>query len=325
MSAALCQFLPSENFVSFIDEFSGFIRISPINSKSEVDGKFSTFMAWIVIKGECRIRTLHSHNGGEYVALESFQEENGIEARKLSAFSPQENGIAERANRTILESARSMVRHAGLPKQFWAEATVHAADIRNRFFGPQKQEVTSFELLMGSKPRIDHRRAFGALSCVHISKQKRKKHDSKSEEGIISACYERIQDKVWLRSTCNSIIYRDVRIDETTFPGRNWFAIEDVIVVGSNVPQHVHVQRDARQATVDVVQQAADQIVIEHRADNHTSEVNDIENADEDQTSPGEMDSMTYIPGTAQDQDAPSEGQEVQPRYPRREGNTSSR
>ena len=88
------------------------------------------------------------------------------------------------------------------------------------------------------------------------------------------------------------------------------------------MPQHLPVQRDAQQATVDVVKQAADQLVIEHRADNHTSEVNDVENADEDQTSPEEMDSMTYILGTAEVQDAPSERQEVQPRYPRIERNT---
>ena len=309
-------------YVSFIDEFSGFICIYPIKSKSEVDGKFRTFMAWIERKGDCRIKTLHSDNGGEYVALESFLEENGIEARGSSAYSPQENGIAERANRTIVESARSMLRHAGISKQFWAEATVHAADIKNRFFCPQKQEVTSFELLMGRKPRIDNLRAFGALSWVHIPKQKRKKLDSKSEEGIVIACYETSQYKIWLRSTRTAITCRDVRIDETTFPGRNWFANEDVVVVGSDVPQHVPVQGDTQQATVEVVQQAADQLVIEPRADNHTSEVNDMVNADEDQTSPEEMDTMTYIPGTAQDQDAPSEGQEVQPRYPRRERNS---
>ena len=111
-------------------------------------------------------------------------------------------------------------------------------------------------------------------------------------------------------------------IDETKFPGRNWFANEDTVVVGSDGPQHVPVQRDTQKATVDVVQQAADQLDIEHRAKHRTSEVNDVENADEDHTRPEEIYSRTYNPGAAQDQDTPSERQEVQPRYPRRERNS---
>ena len=111
-------------------------------------------MTWIERKGDCSIKTPYSDNGGEYVELESLLEENCIEAKGSSAYSPQENGIAELANRTVVESTWSMLRHAGLPKQFWAEATVHAADILNRFFCPQKQEITLFELLMGRKPRI---------------------------------------------------------------------------------------------------------------------------------------------------------------------------
>ena len=232
----------SKYYVYFIDEFSGFMKTTPINATSAVAGEFRRYLSWFERKTDRRIKKLHSENGGENVALEGFLDERVIEVSRSSPYSPQENGIAERENRTIVESARAMLAHAGLPRRIWAEAVTHSADIRNRFLSPSSDNVTSYEILTGRKPRIDHFRVFGAHCWVHVPKEKRKKLDYKSEEGLLIECLENSVYKVWIRDRKEAVYCRDVRIDETSFPVREWFSTEDVsLLSGSNtVPPVTH-------------------------------------------------------------------------------------
>lgn len=113
---------------------------------------------------------------------------NGIEIGRAPPYSKPENAIPERANWTIMETARSMMDHAGLPKPFWGEAVTHAADIWNICFGNGAIDLTSHELFIGRKPRVDHLRVFGSHAWVLVPKNKRTKLDSKSEEGLIVGC-----------------------------------------------------------------------------------------------------------------------------------------
>jgi transposase InsO family protein len=80
------------------------------------------------------VGTLRSENGGEYVgkAFEEWLLENGICHETTVAYTPEQNGVAERVNRTILESARSMIHFAGLPLKLWAEECNTAVYLMNR-------------------------------------------------------------------------------------------------------------------------------------------------------------------------------------------------
>lgn len=119
------------------------------------------------------------------MALEGFLTEQRIDIGRSDPHSPNDNGIAERPNRRIMESTRAMLEFSELPRSFWAEVATQATDIRNRF--PRAgQERTPFETAIGRKPRIDHLRIFGAHAWVMIAKEKRNKLDSKSEEGVAS-------------------------------------------------------------------------------------------------------------------------------------------
>ena len=212
-----CQSLGrSSYYVSFIDENSGFIKIVPIRNKSEVAAEFRKYLAWLERRAECVVKRLHNDNGGEYIALEGFLKQHGIEISRSTPYSPQENGIAERCNRTVMESARAMLDHAGMPRQFWAEAVAHASDILNRFFRPGSKNVTSYESLIGRKPRIDHLRVFGSHAWVMIPKEKRQKLDVKSGEGVVIGCLENSLYKVWLRERQIALFSRDVRVEHCT-------------------------------------------------------------------------------------------------------------
>ena len=213
----------AEYYVTFIDEYSGYITVFPISRKSDVLDKLRLFRPWFERKYDCKIKTLQCDGGGEYIGCDGYLREHGIERPENPSYCPEVNGMAERANRSLMESARAMLRHSGLPKPFWAEAVVAAADIRNRFLCPRNDSTTSYEMLTGKKPRVDHIRVFGSRAWVHVPKNKRTKLDSKSKEGIIVACMENSQYKVWLRDTKAPVMARHLRIIENDFPEKSWF------------------------------------------------------------------------------------------------------
>ena len=214
----------SRYFTTFIDEFSGFIRVYAISQKSEVSAKFREYQAWLERTCDCNLKCLKSDGGGEYQVLKPYLLSKGIEWKVSPPYSPDQNGIAERANRTLVEATRAMLAHSGLTIEFWAEAVNQACDIRNRFFAPRHRDVTSYELFMNRKPRFDHYRVFGCTAWVFIPKVQRKKLDKKSEKGIVLYCSENSQYKVWLISSRKAITTRHLTIIETEFPGRQLYS-----------------------------------------------------------------------------------------------------
>lgn len=101
-------------------------------------------------------------------------------------YSPQQNGAAERKNRSLVEMARSMLVEQDLPLKLWAEAVYTSAYLQNRL--PSKaieDDVTPMEKWCGHKPNVSHLRIFGSICYVHIPDQKRRKLDAKAKCGIL--------------------------------------------------------------------------------------------------------------------------------------------
>ncbi len=119
----------SKYFVTFIDDYTRCCAVYFLNSKSEVPDKFKEYEARVFNDCSLRIGTLRSDNGGEYLSKEfnSYLKSKGIRHELTVPYSPQQNGVAERMNRTLMESTRSMMAHASLPDKYWAEAVDCAA------------------------------------------------------------------------------------------------------------------------------------------------------------------------------------------------------
>ena len=116
--------------------------------------------------------------------LSGYFKEKGILHQKSVRYVPEQNGSAERLNRTLLERVRAMLGDSGLPKGLWAEAVVTAGYIRNR--SPvSTRDKTPWELFFGKKPDVAGMRVFGARAYVHIPKQLRGKLESRSEMGYL--------------------------------------------------------------------------------------------------------------------------------------------
>ena len=95
----------------------------PIKKKSDVFPVFKEFKAQVELETGKRIKCLRTDNGGEYTDgnFLAFCKQEGMKRQFTNAYTPQQNGVAERMNRTLLERTRAMLNTAGLAKSFWAE------------------------------------------------------------------------------------------------------------------------------------------------------------------------------------------------------------
>ena len=168
-------------FVTFIDDYTRCVKVYFIRKKSEVLAKLKEFEVAATNEAGCSIGTLRTDNGGEYTSheFEAYLKRKGIKHETSVSHSPQQNGVAERMNRTLLESARAMVYHAGLSKAFWAEAINTAAYIRNRVVTATTGQ-SPYERWYGTVPDVSKFRVFGCIAYAHIPDAERKKLDKKA-------------------------------------------------------------------------------------------------------------------------------------------------
>lgn len=121
-------------YVTFIDDYSHCCAVYYLKQKSEVFEKFREFEASATNECGRKIGALRTDNGGEYVSkeFEAYLKSKGIRHELTTAHTREQNGVAERMNRMLMESARAMLCHAGLPNHYWAEAIGTAAYLKNR-------------------------------------------------------------------------------------------------------------------------------------------------------------------------------------------------
>ena len=120
-------------FVTLTDDKSRHCAVYLMRNKSEVFSKFAHFVNMAENKTDSRIKVLRSDNGGEYKSAKfvRFCADRGIIQKFTPPYTPKLNGVAERMNRTLVECARCMFEHASLAKEYWGEAVMTAAFLRN--------------------------------------------------------------------------------------------------------------------------------------------------------------------------------------------------
>jgi hypothetical protein len=204
-------------FLLFIDDYSRKTWVYFLKQKSEALSTFKRFKVLVEKQSEFKIKSMRSDRGGEFTSKEfkKFCDKNGIRRPLTIPYSPQQNGIVERKNRTILNMARSMLKSKNLPKEFWAEAVDCAVYLSNRCPSRSVGNKTPQEAWSGYKPSVSHLKIFGSIAHVHVPDQQRKKIDERSKLYIFIGynqyskgykVYDPIGNKV--------IVSRDVVIDE---------------------------------------------------------------------------------------------------------------
>lgn len=104
---------------------------------------------------------------------------NGIRRQLTAAYTPQQNGVCERKNCTIMNMVCSLLTRSNIPKTFWPEAVLWSIHILNRSPTLAVKNVTPEEAWSGRRPFVGHFRVFGCVAYAHVPDQKRKKLDDK--------------------------------------------------------------------------------------------------------------------------------------------------
>jgi len=272
-------------FVTFIDDYTRCCSVYFLRHKYEVLEKFKEFEALVTNESGLKIGTLRTDNGGEYLSGEfkEFLKSKGIRHQLSVPHSPEQNGVAERMNRTLVESARSMIAHAGLSNSFWAEAIATAAHVKNRTpSNAIKNGVAPVERWYGKKPNVSHLKVFGCMAYAHVPDAERRKLDMKAEKlrfvgySLKSKGYRLYNDE-----TRKIVIRRDVVFNEVDFgTDRNEIEAEvelkEMTEVGSNQMEFKHEeeprhsQRQRRQPVRFGFEEYADTLTVEHQV-NHVA------------------------------------------------------
>ncbi|CAI7890658.1 unnamed protein product [Closterium sp. NIES-54] len=165
--------------MTMVDDYTRLTWYFPLAQKS--DAARVIIEEWLpMVERESgkRVKAIRSDRGGEFLGAEfwGWLKRHGIKQQLTTAYTPQSNGVAERANRTNIEGGRTILVDSGLPLRFWPLAIRHATIIKNRVLTHVGgQHWVPMEKWSGKKPLVDMLRVFGCMGLVHVPKEKRDK------------------------------------------------------------------------------------------------------------------------------------------------------
>ncbi|CAI7808658.1 unnamed protein product [Closterium sp. NIES-53] len=136
------------------------------------------WLPFVEKQAECVVKRIRTDRGGEFLGAEmtAWLEKQGIQRELTTAYTPQSNGVAERANRTILETARALLIESGVGNSMWPHAVRHATVARNRVLTKVGNDSwVPLERWLGRKPPVDMLRVFGCMAVSHVPKKYRSK------------------------------------------------------------------------------------------------------------------------------------------------------
>ncbi|GJR16303.1 putative ribonuclease H-like domain-containing protein [Tanacetum coccineum] len=167
------------------DDFSRFSWVFFFATKDETSGILKTFITEIENQLDHKVKVIRSDNGTEFKnsIMNQFCEIKGIKREFSVARTPQQNGVAERKNRTLIEAARTMLVDSKLPTTFWAEAVNTACYVLNRVLVIKPHNKTPYELIRGRPPLIDFMKPFGCPVTILNTRDHLGKFDGKADEG----------------------------------------------------------------------------------------------------------------------------------------------
>ena len=258
--------------ITFIDDYSRKVWAYFLVAKSEAFTVFKLFKNHVEKETGLCIHSLRTDRGGEFISKEfaDFCNEHGIRHQLTAAYSPQQNSVSERKNRTIMNMVRSMLSAKKIPKRFWPEAVNWTVHVLNRSPTFAVKNKTPEEAWSGIKPSVHHFRVFGCITHAHVPDCKRSKLDDKSVKCVLPGIskeskayrlYDPISQKI--------IVSRDVVFDENN--SWDWSespaAADTVALEWENNDQH-----EEHFAADDRADDANNDLAADHRADSGHSD-----------------------------------------------------
>jgi len=207
-----------------LDDHSRYPWVYFLRAKSDATKFFKDWLIKVERLTEHKLEIIRSDNGGEYTsnAFEKYLTDLGIDHQTTVPYTSQQNGVAERTNRTIVERTIALMHSERLPTGLWAEVMDTVVYLKNRSPSRALKRSTPFEALTGERPNLSHLRVVGCAAWSLIMKGKR---DGKLAPRARLCCflgYSNTQKayKLWDPIERTVVISRDVTFDETISPSR---------------------------------------------------------------------------------------------------------
>ncbi|MCO5569407.1 hypothetical protein L7F22_023119 [Adiantum nelumboides] len=186
-------------FATFIDDFSRYTTVYFLKNKSQLFSYFKEYCASAQRQHDVPIQALRSDNGRDYVsnALLQFCKVEGIKHQVTVPYTPQQNGVAERKNGTLVAAARAMMLTANLPKLYWEEAVATSCYLQNRTPHSIDPHNTPYHHWFGRQPNLQHLRVFGCATYAVKAADLRHKLDLTSIRMVLVGYGDRFGIKAY--------------------------------------------------------------------------------------------------------------------------------
>ena len=179
-------------FALFKDDSTGYHFVFYTPRKSDTLTCFQKVCKTIFRDTGRDVKILRTDRGGEFAnkAFDQYLAANSIRKEFIAPYIPEQNSVAERDNKTIMEGVRSSIFQAQVSPTFWAEAVQYIVYTLNRTCTRLLQNSTPYQAYTGIQPSVAHMRPFGCPCFIHIPKQLRQKLDAKSQAGIFFGYFD---------------------------------------------------------------------------------------------------------------------------------------
>lgn len=200
-----CQY-----FITFTDDWSRKVWIYFIKTKDEAFEKFVEWKKMVEVQSERKVKKLRTDNGLEYCnrRFDQFCKEEGVVRHRTCTYTPQQNGVAERLNRSIMNKVRSMLSESGLDQKFWAEAASTSVYVINRLPSSAIEFKIPEQMWTSALPDLSRLRRFGCVVYVHSDEGKL---NPRSKRGIFTGYPDGVKGfRVWLLDEEKCVISRNL-------------------------------------------------------------------------------------------------------------------
>ncbi|KAI0509952.1 hypothetical protein KFK09_010552 [Dendrobium nobile] len=208
-------------YVIFVDDFSRYTWIFPLQHKSDVFHTFVNFKTYIERFTNNKIKILRTDGGAEFVNLnfKNYLRSQGILHQLSCPYTPEQNGLAERKHRHIIETTRTMLLTASVPYVYWPDATITSVYLINRLPTPSLNNLSPIELFHKTKPNYSNLKIFG-FECFPLNlSHSNHKLQPKSQSCIFLGYSDNYKGYKCLDPSTNKIIMsRHVTFNENVFP-----------------------------------------------------------------------------------------------------------
>ncbi|GJY46007.1 retrovirus-related pol polyprotein from transposon TNT 1-94 [Tanacetum coccineum] len=197
-----------------VDDYSRFTWVKCLRSKDEAPAFIINFLKMIQVRLKETVRRIRTDNGTEFVnqTLREYYEKVGIFHETSVARSPQQNGVVERRNHTLIEAARTMLIYAKAPLFLWAKAVATTCYTQNRSMIRHRHGKTPYELLHDKPPDLSYQHVFGALCYPTNDSKNLGKLQPKTDIGIFIG-YAPTKKAYWIYNRRTRRIIKTIHVD----------------------------------------------------------------------------------------------------------------